>query len=119
MRKPLEDISKQEMDKLMDYDWPGNVRELQHVVERGVILSSDSYFRVPELVAHSKHELSKTKSVSLNEVVRGHIIWALEKTGGKISGQGGAAELLDINYGTLRSKMKKLGIFMNRNPEAV
>jgi transcriptional regulator with GAF, ATPase, and Fis domain len=118
MRKPLEDISKQEMDKLMDYDWPGNIRELQHIIERGVILSSDSYFRVPELATHNKKEVNKRKSVSLNDVVRDHIIWALEKSGGKISGKSSAAELLDINYGTLRSKMKKLGINVNRSPES-
>jgi len=119
MRKNLEDISAKEMEKLIKYDWPGNIRELQHIIERGVILSSDSYFRVPELATHNKHEHSKTESVSLNEIVRHHIIWALEKTGGKISGKGSAAELLDINYGTLRSKMKKLGIHLNRNPESI
>ena len=32
-------ISRQAMDKLMDYDWPGNVRELKNVIERGIVLS--------------------------------------------------------------------------------
>ena len=82
-------------------------------------MSSDSYFRVPELASRDKQELNKTEPTSLNEVVRNHIIWALEKSRGKISGKDSAAELLDINYGTLRSKMKKLGIYLNRNPESV
>ena len=119
MRKLLENISDREMEKLLGYDWPGNVREIQHIIERGVILSSDSYFRVPELASRDKQELNKTEPTSLNEVVRNHIIWALEKSRGKISGKDSAAELLDINYGTLRSKMKKLGIYLNRNPESV
>jgi len=35
---------------------------------------------------------------------------ALEKANGKISGPGGAAQILDINPSTLRKRMKKLGI---------
>jgi transcriptional regulator with GAF, ATPase, and Fis domain len=114
MRKPLEEISKQEMEKLLAYPWPGNVRELQHVIERGVILSSESYFRVPELAALSKEDAVALEIIPLDDAVRNHILKVLAKTGGKISGKGGAAELLDVNYGTLRSKMKKLGIQMNK-----
>ena len=116
MRKSLEEISKREMEKLIDYNWPGNVRELQHVIERGVILSSDSYFRVPELSADGDDPSSNPQIIPLDEAMRHHILQALEATGGKISGKGGAAELLDVNYGTLRSKMKKLGIQMNKQP---
>jgi formate hydrogenlyase transcriptional activator len=31
-------------------------------------------------------------------------------TGGKVSGNGGAAEMLGVPYSTLTSKMRKLGI---------
>jgi transcriptional regulator with GAF, ATPase, and Fis domain len=34
----------------------------------------------------------------------------LATVGWKIEGKGGAADILDINPGTLRSRMKKLGI---------
>ncbi len=37
------------MEKLMHYDWPGNVRELENIIERGTILSTGPFFRVPEL----------------------------------------------------------------------
>jgi hypothetical protein len=41
-------------------------------------------------------------------------------TKGKINGPGGAAEILDVNYGTLRHRMKKLGIPYGRGkPQAV
>lgn len=43
-------------------------------------------------------------------MTRKYISHALRITGGKLYGPGGAAELLDINANTLRSKMKKLGI---------
>jgi formate hydrogenlyase transcriptional activator len=35
---------------------------------------------------------------------------ALEKTGWRIAGQGGTAEVLGLKRTTLQSKMKKLGI---------
>jgi transcriptional regulator with GAF, ATPase, and Fis domain len=43
-----------------------------------------------------------------------HIQDALDKTHGRIEGKGGAADLLDINPHTLRSRMKKLGGDWNR-----
>ncbi|MEF9477902.1 hypothetical protein OWR28_09515 [Chryseobacterium sp. 1B4] len=41
---------------------------------------------------------------------RDHIMSALQTSNGKVSGPGGAAELLKIQAQTLYSKMKKLGI---------
>lgn len=42
---------------------------------------------------------------------------ALYNSNGKIHGRGGAAELLDINPNTLRSKMRKLGMKANALPD--
>lgn len=47
---------------------------------------------------------------SLDDVVREHIEAALNRTGGKIHGPGGAGELLGVHPDTLRKKMKKMGI---------
>lgn len=47
---------------------------------------------------------------SLKEAQRQHIIAALRRCNGKVSGSNGAAELLKINDKTLFSRMKKLGI---------
>jgi transcriptional regulator with GAF, ATPase, and Fis domain len=41
---------------------------------------------------------------------RRHIVAVLEKTGWRLSGDGGAAETLGLKRTTLRAKMKKLGI---------
>ena len=41
---------------------------------------------------------------------RDHILATLETTRWQIEGAGGAASALDINPGTLRSRMRKLGI---------
>jgi transcriptional regulator with GAF, ATPase, and Fis domain len=48
--------------------------------------------------------------VNLDEVFIQHIRKILDRTGGKIHGPGGAADLLGINASTLRNRMKKLGI---------
>lgn len=108
--KPVDNIPKAEMQKLLDYPWPGNVRELQSVIERGVILSGGSRFRVPELTAHSPG----TDRVTLAENERRYILRVLEETGGKVRGGNGAAEYLGLHYSTLNSRMKKLGIESTR-----
>lgn len=53
---------------------------------------------------------SSTAIIPLEDVVRDHILKALAKCQGKVSGMGGAAELLDIKPKTLESKMRKLRI---------
>jgi len=47
---------------------------------------------------------------TLDENERAHIRRALAATNGRIHGPRGAANILDINPSTLRSRMEKLGI---------
>ena len=47
---------------------------------------------------------------TLDEVQRDQILRVLEHTAGRIRGNGGAAEILDILPTTLESRMKRLGI---------
>ncbi|MBI5605243.1 MAG: sigma 54-interacting transcriptional regulator [Deltaproteobacteria bacterium] len=110
LAKPMEKITRQEREKLLAYDWPGNVRELENVIERGVILSQGPYYKVPELGHHPVSSDHDDPSLSLRENERNYIIRVLKKSGGKITGPGGAAERLVIHPNTLYSRMKKLGI---------
>lgn len=112
--KPLLKVSKKTMDNLVAYSWPGNVRELENVIERGAILSTGSHLNIPQLAADEQRTAARSPRISLEENERRHILWALEETEGKIRGNGGAAELLDIHHNTLRSRMKKLGIKANK-----
>jgi transcriptional regulator with GAF, ATPase, and Fis domain len=50
----------------------------------------------------------------LDDVVTAHINKVLVKTGGKVHGPDGAANLLGVNASTLRNKMNKLGIKFGR-----
>ena len=43
-----------------------------------------------------------------------HIRRVLEMTDGKVEGAGGTAELLGVNPGTLRHRMRKLGVTFGR-----
>ncbi len=101
-------IPREEMDKLIAYHWPGNVRELENVIERGVILSKGKHYRVPELTGIQAPYSEPAHTLHDNE--RNHILRVLRRTGGKVTGPGGAAEILDIHPNTLFSRMKKLGI---------
>jgi GAF domain-containing protein len=62
---------------------------------------------VPEVVSTSPES---TSPATLRDVERNAIISALQKTGGRIRGPGGAAELLAIEPNTLDARMRKLGI---------
>jgi len=111
MRKSVTKIPQSVMDKLISYSWPGNVRELENVIERGVILSPDSVFRMPELEADKvKIQAAGESILTFEENERSLILNALKLTGGKINGKGGVADLLKINRNTLYYRMKKLGI---------
>jgi transcriptional regulator with PAS, ATPase and Fis domain len=104
------------MESLKAYDWPGNVRELENVVERAIILCKDRPLTFNDIVwagNYSDHQEPRPKEyeyLELDLVVSRHIRAVLKLTKGKISGPGGASEILGINYGTLRHRMKKLGI---------
>ena len=54
------------------------------------------------------------KIISFEAMQKQYIIEALKRTGGKVTGPGGAAELLYLNGRTLMSKMNKLGIDRNK-----
>jgi transcriptional regulator with GAF, ATPase, and Fis domain len=108
--KAFSSIPDMEMEKLLKYDWPGNVRELENVIERGTILNAAPLFKIPELRTEQHEPSAPEGGVTLRDNERRHVLWALQKTGWKVRGTGGAAELLDIPPSTLAFRMKKLGI---------
>ncbi len=104
------------LENLKAYRWPGNVRELENAVERALILSQGKPLTF-QLLQPPKESEGKTSSFNaedisfnLNLAIAGQIRKALAASKGKVYGKGGAAELLDVNSGTLYHKMRKLGI---------
>jgi len=109
--KQFGNISRQNMDIMMNYHWPGNVRELRHVMERAVLLSRNKQLIIPALNANLPSSSSpEEKILPLREMEIRHILKALNRCHGKVSGKGGAAELLELKPTTLYSKMQRLGI---------
>jgi DNA-binding NtrC family response regulator len=108
--KKIESISKTSLQQMKVYQWPGNVRELENVVERAVITSNQDVLVLSEFDETTKGESVKRNYTSLEEIQSNHIIKTLNHTQWKISGNGGAAEYLDIKPSTLRDRMKKFGI---------
>ena len=51
-----------------------------------------------------------TDEITLDELQRRYIKYTLDKTGGKMGGSGGAAELLGMKRTSLYTRMKKLGL---------
>ncbi len=117
--KPNLKISLSEIEKLGRYHWPGNIRELENVIERQVILAQGPTIRVSDSLTQTNGQSSVTPSPAAGQVEeesqikqrqRQNILLALEKSKGKVFGEGGAAELLGVKPTTLASRIKKMQI---------
>ncbi|WP_146088799.1 sigma 54-interacting transcriptional regulator [Neolewinella xylanilytica] len=121
MGRNITHINPNDIKELESYEFPGNVRELINLVERAVITTQSSTLNLTASLralrrtdrTDEKTSFRSDKIVPFELMQRQYIIEALKRTNGKVTGPGGAAELLDLNGRTLMSKMNKLGI--NRN----
>lgn len=101
-------------------DWPGNVRQLQNNIERSIILWQEGplTFDIPaSRTTHNpaEHDEQPSKQApltreELKRQEREAIAAALKQTKGKLSGPGGAAELLGMKPTTLSSRISALGL---------
>jgi len=99
-----------------EYSWPGNVRELENIVERAMILTPGDTLQLPAgaIPVRKRKEQRSMHLRPLAEVEREHVGAVLEHTRGVIAGPRGAATILGLNSNTLRSRMEKLGITVER-----
>jgi len=119
----LESLTDDCKHRLKAYSWPGNVRELQNVIERAVITSRDGRLNLDRALPDTFQDrprscesriLEATERIlqirEIQEFERENILRAMERTGWRVAGSNGAAELLGINPSTLNSRMKALCI---------
>ena len=120
--RPKPRLTLANVQQLQRYHWPGNVRELQHVIERAVITADGSRLTI-DLPTSSLGAASKAPSTAVavgdervltdaevRELEANNIRVALRQAKGKVSGSGGAAELLGVKPTTLASRIKVLGL---------
>jgi len=125
LARRIEAVEPESMRRLMQYTWPGNIRELENVIERALILSSTPVLSIdPDFLGIEEHAavlpvqeaaiesapLSPSPGSDLDSIQREHILNVLREVDWVIEGGEGAAVRLGMKPGTLRHRMKKLGI---------
>ena len=115
MGKKITQVSRKTMEALQRHPWPGNVRQLRNVIEHGAIIATGHTLIVPMLDDIPME--GALPGQSLAETEREHIMKTLERTGWRIKGAKGAAEILGIKPSTLYTRMQKLGIPGRRQKE--
>jgi transcriptional regulator with GAF, ATPase, and Fis domain len=119
--RPTPKISEATLGRLSSYNWPGNIRELQNVIERGVITYVGETLRIDlvSLTTPTTHLVTGADPVAndgimtedaLIELQKKNLTAALDRTGWKIYGPGGTAELLGLRPTTLASRIKKFNL---------
>ncbi|MEM7163891.1 MAG: sigma 54-interacting transcriptional regulator [Planctomycetota bacterium] len=112
-------LRKGEIERLQSYDWPGNVRELQSVIQRALITRGPGplAFELPQAPKPTVGRSGKKKLAAeflteneMKQLERDNIRAALDHANWKVSGAGGAAELLGMKPTTLASRIRKLAI---------
>jgi len=116
---PLKSISKDALELLMNYRWKGNVRELENAIERAVILCdgesiTPEHFLLgqsgrvsPEGPLPLEGSLETVAKEASRKAETQRIASALRETKGNKSK---AAEILQVSYKTLLTKIKEYGI---------
>jgi len=124
LNKSVKRFSESALETLLSYDWPGNVRQLQSTVRRAVLLadeiitenhldlkmlpSIDSEFALKiQNMPYNGLSLKKIVHHYITATERKVIVQVLKYTGGN---KAKAARLLHVDYKTLHTKVKKLGI---------
>ncbi|MCF8382286.1 MAG: sigma 54-interacting transcriptional regulator [Chlorobium sp.] len=118
--RPQLPFRQSDLLRLEARDWKGNIRELAHLVEQAVIVSEGpsldfSSILSPEASPAASGPAGPVRSMRdfESEMVmleRELILDALQRSGGRVSGPGGAAERLGMHPKTLYSRIDKLGL---------
>jgi transcriptional regulator with GAF, ATPase, and Fis domain len=123
LKCPKPRLTEAGVARLQSYDWPGNIRELRNVIERAIIVARGNAleFDLPMAISAPVSSLSLLEvsdagrpefltEPEIQRRERENLYVVLEKTGWKIKGADGAAELLGVKPTTLISRIKKMGL---------
>jgi DNA-binding NtrC family response regulator len=120
IKTPVKSVSKSALSLLMNYQWKGNIRELENAIERAIILcdgdiitpehfvlNKQSIFVSDKRPLSTKGTLENVAKEALRIAETQSIVNALKETKGNKSR---AAEILQVSYKTLLTKIKEYGI---------
>jgi len=120
LKSPPKTVAGDALELLMDYPWKGNVRELENCIERAIILCDGDTITSEHIVINPNVSigcslqtlpmtgtLEEAVKTAVKAVETRRISLALRDTKGNKSR---AAELLQVSYKTLLTKIKDYGI---------
>jgi two-component system response regulator PilR (NtrC family) len=122
LEKEVREISHDAVKLLVNYDYPGNVRELQNIIERAVALETNNTLTAENLESYMNEQRGvksiddtlfdvPAEGIDLEKVVedleRNLLLKALQRAKGV---KKKAAELLNINFRSIRYRLEKYGI---------
>src|SRR5271157_5003323 len=120
--KPIEGVTPEAMQMLVNHHWPGNVRELQNVIERGCALAKGNVLEAADI--HLDIRPAKAANGAAGFLPDGMTLeqWeddmvkeALRRANGNKSQ---AARLLGLSRNALRYRLSKIGIADEGEKEA-
>jgi len=126
LNKNISNISPEALHILLNYEYPGNVRELQNIIERAVALENTQELTAQNLSSYLEEQLPPKKGlfdleipkegIDLEKMVedleRALLLKALDRTKGI---KKKAAELLNINFRSIRYRLEKYGLNHREN----
>ncbi|HUL36405.1 MAG TPA: sigma-54 dependent transcriptional regulator [Thermodesulfobacteriota bacterium] len=128
LNKNISKVCPQALQILLNYEYPGNVRELQNIIERAVALESSQELTPNNLNSYlSESPLLKKGAMDIEipnegidmekmveELERTLLLKALDRTKGI---KKKAAELLHINFRSMRYRLEKYGLNQGTDSE--
>ena len=118
---PKPRLTRAGLETLLSYEWPGNIRELRNVIERAVVLAQGGVLDFDlsatrlNLASSGPQDVNQLEPQYLTEAEmrrreRENLFAVLQKSGWKIKGVNGAAELLGVKPTTLIARIEKMGL---------
>jgi two-component system, NtrC family, response regulator AtoC len=132
LKKSLEGVEAEAMERLTGYGWPGNIRELENVIERAVLFADGARIRLEDLAVELRDGSSSSDAgratplppsvneggaptdglkeqvkAAMSRLERDLILRALMQTANNVTH---AARLLKISRKGLQLKMKELNL---------
>ncbi len=119
--KSIRGLTRQALNRFMEYRWPGNVREMKSALEYAFTVADKDTIDIDHLPPHML-QADKPAVMAVDRPIlaetdkseRRQLIEALQATGGN---QSKAARLLGINRVTVWNRMRKYGINLKREIE--